>query len=145
MTQKPGAREMSRAFARVLKAAKATKLPGIEQATSYGTPSLKLGGKMLMRIKDAETFVFRCTMEEKTLLMEAEPKVYFETDHYLGYPLVLVRAGAADDAELAHCVTRAWRAQAPKKLKAGLRPAFEQKPDRKESRTKKSTRAKLNG
>jgi hypothetical protein len=115
--QKPDPRAVARTFARVRMAAKATKLPGIEESASYGTPSLDVAGKFLMRMKDAETFVFRCTMDEKAMLMQAEPSLYFETDHYLGYPLVLLRA-AASDAELAVCVTRAWHAQAPQKLKA---------------------------
>ena len=114
-----GTPSTERTFDRAVRAAKATKLPGIEQGTSYGTPSLTVRGRFMMRVKDADTFAFRCTMEEKTFLMEAVPSTYFETDHYVGWPVVLVRAAAADDAELARCVARAWRVQAPKKLKAG--------------------------
>jgi hypothetical protein len=109
---------IARAFRRAVGAAKATGLPGIEQSTSYGTPSLTVRGKFLMRVKDAETLVFRCTMDEKQFLMEAEPSIYVETDHYVGWPAVLVRLAAASDAELAHCITRAWRLQAPKRLRA---------------------------
>jgi hypothetical protein len=131
-----------RTFARAVKAAKATKLPGIEQGTSYGTPSLTVRGKFMMRVKDADTFAFRCTMEEKTFLMEAVPSIYFETDHYVGWPVVLVRAGASD-AELAHCVERAWRVQAPKRLKAGRDPASgRENPSKKESPARKTSRAK---
>jgi hypothetical protein len=135
---------VERTFARAVKAANSTKLPGIEQGTSYGTPSLTVRGKFMMRVKDAETFAFRCTMEEKTFLMEAVPSIYFETDHYVGWPVVLVRA-TASDAELAHCVARAWRAQAPKTLKAGHDPASRTKhpsnrkaPARKPSRTRRT-------
>src|SRR4051794_4017555 len=39
---------LDRAFARARRAAKATKLPGIAQATSYGTPSLTVDGKLLL-------------------------------------------------------------------------------------------------
>jgi len=108
-----------RAFARALKAARATRLPGIEPAASYGTPSLTVHGKFLMRVKDADTLVFRCTMEEKAFLIEAAPSIYFETDHYVGWPMVLARLKPASDTELRHCVERAWRLQAPKKLRAG--------------------------
>lgn len=114
---KPDLRAMARVFARVRKAARATGLPGIAEATSYGTPSLRVAGKFLMRMKDADTLVFSCTADEKAMLMEAAPALYFQTDHYVGYPLVLLRA-AASDAELAACVRRAWHAQAPQKLKA---------------------------
>jgi hypothetical protein len=136
-------RNIDHAFARIRKAAKASKLPGIAAGTSYGTPSLNVAGKFLMRVKDADTFAFRCTMEEKAFLMEAEPAIYFETDHYVGWPIVLVRA-TASDAELIHCVARAWRLQAPKRLKAEpARPAGKAaKPQQKESPVRKSSRAK---
>jgi hypothetical protein len=136
--QKPDRQAMARVFTRVRKAAKATRLPGIAEATSYGTPSLKVAGKFLMRMKDAETFVFSCGADEKAMLMEAAPSLYFETDHYVGYPLVLVRA-AASDAELAVCVTRAWHAQAPQKLKAahGGAALVKGSRERKPARTKR--------
>jgi hypothetical protein len=107
-----------RAFARARKAAKATKLPGIEEATSYGTPSLTVRGKLLLRLKDADTLVLRCALEDKAMLIEAAPEIYFETDHYVGWPAVLARLPAIGDAELAHRLEQAWHLQAPKKLKA---------------------------
>ena len=112
------ARDMGRVSARVYKAIKASKLPGIEDGTSYGYPSMKVRGKFLMRIKDADTLVFTCPLEEKALLMEAAPEIYFETDHYAGWPAVLARAAAISDAELVHRIERAWRVQAPKRLVA---------------------------
>jgi hypothetical protein len=48
--------------------------------------------------------------------MEAVPEIYFETDHYKGWPAVLVRALAVSDAELTQCVARACALLAPKKL-----------------------------
>ena len=104
------------AFARVLAIAASTGLPGIEAGSSYGTPSLHVRGKFLARIKDADTLVVRCPVEEKHFLMEADPAVFFETDHYRGYPAFLVRLSAADDATIAGRLERAWRMQAPKKL-----------------------------
>jgi hypothetical protein len=125
--RKPAAKSVDgfeRVFARVRKAAKATKLPEIQEGTWYGTPALLRHGKGLMRLKDADTLVFRCTLEEKALLIEADPAVYYETGHYAGWGAVLVRAAAASDAELRHCVARAWRMQEPQKPVAGrTRPA----------------------
>jgi len=92
---------MQAAFARVKAIAASTGLPGIEASTSYGTPSLKVAGKFLARIKDAEILVVHCPLEEKSFLMQADPAVFFETDHYTGYPAVLVDLQAADDATIA--------------------------------------------
>jgi hypothetical protein len=91
-------------------------LPGIEESTSFGTPALKVGGKLLMRVKDADTLVFRSPIEMKEILIESAPEIYFETDHYKGWPAALVRLSKISDAELQQCLQRAWRLQAPKKL-----------------------------
>jgi hypothetical protein len=104
------------AFARVRAIAASTGLPGVEAGRSYGTPSLNVRGKFMARIKDADTLVVRCPVDEKHFLMEADPAVFFETDHYKGYPAFLVRLSAADDATIAGRLERAWRMQAPKKL-----------------------------
>jgi len=109
---------MDAAFARVLAIAASTGLPGIESAPSYGTPGLKVGGKFLARIKDADTLVVRCPLEAKTFLMDADPAVFFETDHYTGYPAILVRLSAADNATIAGRIEQAWRMQAPKRTVA---------------------------
>lgn len=137
--KRPTPPSLDGAFARARKAAKATKLPGIEDATSYGTPALTVRGKLLLRVKDADTLVFRCTLEDKAMLMEAAPEIYFETDHYVGWPAVLARLSAIGDAELAHRLEQAWHLQAPKKLKAGHANAH---PAPKSAQTKKKTAKK---
>jgi hypothetical protein len=116
------------AFARAKAAAKAANLPEIETGTSYGTPALKVRGKLFLRVKDADTLVLMCPLEEKELLMEAAPHIYYETDHYKGWPAVLVRVAAIDEAELAHRLARAWRLKAPKHLIAMLDAQGERKP-----------------
>ena len=97
----------------------AHRLPGVEDGTSYGTPALKVKGKFLVRLKeDGETLVLPVAFERKELLMEAAPDVFYETPHYHGYPLVLVRLPVADPAELDALIKAAWRAAAPKRLVA---------------------------
>jgi hypothetical protein len=106
----------ARAAARMRRVMIKSKLPDVEESTAYSTPALKVRGKFLMRVKDADTFVFRCPLEMKEVLIESASEIYFETDHYKGWPAVLVRLSKASDAELQQCLTRAWRLQAPKKL-----------------------------
>lgn len=93
-------------------------LPEVERSTSYGTPALKVRKKLLARVKDAETVVLVCPLEEKELLKEMSPDIYFETPHYHGYALVLARIRAISGEELAHRLKIAWRMQAPKALQA---------------------------
>lgn len=107
-------------IARLLKLAAKAGLSSIEQSTSYGTPALKVAGKLLMRIKDDDTLMFRCALEDKEMLMAAAPAIYFETDHYKGWTGVLLRLKKATDKELSASLIRAWRLAAPKRL---TRPA----------------------
>jgi len=95
-------------------------LPGVEESTSYGTPSLKIagrGGKMVARLReDGETLVVQCPREEREMLLEAEPDVFTLTDHYRDYDLVLIRLGAADRDLLDERLTESWRLVAPPRL-----------------------------
>ena len=110
------ASDLMRHFKRVKAAAAATKLPGLEEGTSYGTPSMKVKGKFLLRVREPDILAIACSLEEKEFLMQNAPKIYFETDHYKGWPYVLIRLSKIKDDELAHRVAVAWRLHAPKKL-----------------------------
>jgi hypothetical protein len=95
----------------------AEALPGVEEGTSYGTPSWKVRGKFFARLRDDDTvLVAKVEKGEKRLLLEAEPDVFFETPHYQGYGYMLVRLANIDDDELSEVVEDAWRLAAPKTL-----------------------------
>ena len=102
------------AFAKLIEAAQG--LPEIEQGMSYGTPAIKVRKKLLSRVKDADTVVMMCRIEEKELLMEAAPDLYFQTDHYKGWPSMLVRIHVIPAKELRKRLERAFLMQAPKTL-----------------------------
>ncbi len=106
------------AFIPVREAAAALGLPEVEESTWYGTPSLKVRGKSMVRLKDAGTLVVLCPMEEKEILLAAAPEIYFETDHYKGWPAVLVRLSAIGADELKHRLAQVWRMRAPKRVVA---------------------------
>jgi len=48
--------------------------------------------------------------------MQTKPGVFYITDHYLGYPAVLLRMSNASKKEAADIVEMSWRFVAPKKL-----------------------------
>jgi len=100
----------------------AMKLPGVEDGTSYGTRALRVKGKFLARLKeDGESVVFRVGFDERDLLLQTKPEVFYITDHYLGYPAVLFRLKAASRKEAADIIEMAWRMVAPKRLKDSYR------------------------
>jgi hypothetical protein len=96
----------------------ALKLPGVEDGTSYGTAALRVKGKFLARLKeDGQSVVFRVGFDERDLLMQTKPDVFYITGHYLGYPAVLMRLATASKQEAADIIQMAWQQVAPKRLK----------------------------
>ena len=97
----------------------ALTLPGVEEGTSYGTPALKVKGKFMARLQeDGETLVLRMNIFERPYVLEAEPDVFFITDHYRDWPCVLLRLPAVTEPRLREAVVDAWRFVAPPKLVA---------------------------
>jgi hypothetical protein len=95
----------------------AQTLPGIENSTSYGTPALKVRGKLLARLhQDGECFVLRADLLDREILIQSDPAVFFITDHYRDYPWILVRFLTIDPDALPDLMERAWRLVAPKSL-----------------------------
>ena len=48
--------------------------------------------------------------------MRADPRTFFITDHYRGYPVVLVHLGTVGRTDLRDVLEQAWRLNAPKRL-----------------------------
>lgn len=107
-------------FETVREAARA--LPGIEESTSYGTPALKVRGKLFARLhQSGECFVLRVDLKDRDALLRSEPAVFYLTDHYVDYPWVLVRFLTVDPAALPEMIERAWRLVAPPAILAKTR------------------------
>lgn len=97
----------------------ALALPGAEEATSYGTPSVKIAGKFLLRLReDGQTLAVKIDFDTRDALLAADPEAFFVTDHYRGWPAVCVRLAAIERAKLKAFLDEAWRFVAPKKLTA---------------------------
>ena len=95
----------------------ALAFPGVEEGLSYGTPGFRVRGKFLARLwEDGETLVVRCGDDERDFRMKAEPETFFVTEHYRGYPIVLVRLARVREDDLQAVLEEAWRRQAPKRL-----------------------------
>jgi hypothetical protein len=98
------------------------RLPGVELATSYGRPALKVGGKFMCSLREnPDAFVFRVLdVPDQLALVRGQPDVFFTTPHYDGWPYVLVRLDAVGAEQLAELVEDAWRIRASKRLVAEL-------------------------
>ena len=99
--------------------------PGVAEGPCYGTPGFRVRGKFLARLRDDETvLVVKCGDDERDFRMQSDPTTFFTTDHYRGYPTVLVRLASVDSADLRDVLEEAWRRSAPKRLIA----AYDQRP-----------------
>ena len=104
---------------RMLRLCRAQDLPEVTVGTSYGMPALQVRGSSFASVKSEDTMVLHCPVEQKELLMEAAPELYWQTDHYKGWPALLVRLDVIEDEELSLRLADAWSFKAPKSLLAG--------------------------
>ena len=91
--------------------------PEVEDGTSYGTPALKVRKKLLARLKeDGDSLVMPgVPQDEREMLVESQPKIFYFTDHYRDYPMVLIRLSKAKRATVEPLLRRHWRTLASKK------------------------------
>ena len=94
----------------------ALKWPEVEDGSSYGTPALKVRKKMLVRLKeDNDSLVMPgVPLDEREMLLESQPKIFYFTDHYRDYPIVLIRLSKAKRSHVEPLLRRHWRTLASK-------------------------------
>jgi hypothetical protein len=91
----------------------ALRLPGVEQSTIHGAPSLKVRGKLLTcpalhKTAEPNSLAVRIGLEQRAVLIAADPGVYYVTDHYVNYPTVLVRLSRIHPDALRDLVAMSW-------------------------------------
>src|SRR3981189_1418129 len=91
--------------------------PEVEDGTSSGTPALKVRKKRLVRLgEDGASLVMPGVRpDERDMLVESQPKVFYFTDHYRDYPIALIRLSKAKRASPEPLLRRQWGALASKK------------------------------
>lgn len=94
----------------------ALALPDVIEGTSYGTPAFHVKKKFILRLKeDCQTIAIKVPMDVRDMLIEARPDTFFITDHYRGYPAILVRLTKIKSAEMRDLLQMSWEFTAPKK------------------------------
>ncbi len=91
------------------------------EATGDERVAYRVRGKLFAwaaRERDGGGLGIRVEREEKQLILESNPDVYFSSPHYEGWPGVQVRLEAIGDGELRERLEDAWLIQAPKRLGA---------------------------
>jgi len=90
--------------------------PDVADGTSYGTAALKVRNKLLARLKEDNDSLVLTGIEpdERAMMMEARPRVFYITEHYRDWPNVLVRLSACPRSVLEPLLRRRWKALASK-------------------------------
>ena len=69
----------------------ALAVPGAEEVLWFNKPAVFLHGQFLTKVHDKEdAIVLRVSsMEMRDMMLEAEPRLFYITDHYRNYPFIL--------------------------------------------------------
>lgn len=102
----------SRSFDRVRKLG--LPLADVEEGTTYGSPALKVGGKMfacipIHRSAEPNSLAVRMSFIERDLRIAADPAIYYLTPHYVGHPVVLARLALLPDKDLKELLEIGWQ------------------------------------
>ncbi|PYT31279.1 MAG: hypothetical protein DMG57_05560 [Acidobacteria bacterium] len=89
-------------------------LPDVAEGTMYGSPALKVHGRLLTclaihKSAEPESLVVRTDFDERAALLAEQPDTYYVTDHYVNHPAVLVRLSKIRIDQLRDLLALAWR------------------------------------
>ena len=74
-------------------------------------------GRLLARLReDGETLAIKTEPAEREFRILTNPDAFFVTDHYVGYPMMLVQLAVVQIDDMRVLLEQAWRMVAPKRL-----------------------------
>jgi hypothetical protein len=96
----------------------ALSFPGGNERPSHGNPSFFIDRNFFTRWRDEENSIVLIvdSIDERDMLLEADPGTFFITDHYRNYPSVLAWAAKIDTKTLRGMLERRWQKIVPKKM-----------------------------
>jgi hypothetical protein len=107
------------------------ELPDVAESTAYGSPALKVRGKLLTclpvhKSAEPESLAVCIDFNQRAELVAADPDTYYLTDHYVNYPAVLVRLPRINLDALRDLIGMGWRF-ANSRASKGKRPVRRRK------------------
>jgi len=101
-------------------------MPDVEEGTMYGSPALKVRGKLLAclaihKSAEPESLAVRIDFDQRAGLLAEGPETYYLTDHYVNYPVVLVRLSQIRIGQMRDLLGSAWRFVTAQKRTASRR------------------------
>jgi hypothetical protein len=91
----------------------ALTFPGVEESTSYGALAKvhgqRLAGIPVNRPAEPGSLGLSISIEDRDELIASAPDVYYVTEHYVGYPCVLVRMSRVNEDVLRDLLGMAYK------------------------------------
>lgn len=115
-------------------------IPGTDERLWFNQPSVFIHDRFLSKVHDKEeAAVLQVgSMEMRDMMLEAEPRLFYITDHYRKFPFVLIRLSALSRTALKEILTgRAAQLAAMKPIKRKPKPAGGKKPVTRKAAPKK--------
>lgn len=91
-----------------------SSLEGVQEKTIHGSPALYVRGKLVAcpaihKSAEPNSVVVRLSPAERSSRMNADPRVYYMTEHYTKYSNVLVRLDRINDKALQELLIVSWQ------------------------------------
>lgn len=87
----------------------ALSMPNVTERPAYGTPAFYVKRKLFARLlEDGDSVVVKIEYRDREIRTSADPEVFYITDHYQNYPMMIVRLSRVDDDDLRDLLTNAW-------------------------------------
>jgi hypothetical protein len=98
----------------------AADLPRVERGTAYGSPALKVDGKMFAcvpthRAAEPNSLAVRIDFGDREELIANDPGTFYLKDHYVDYACVLVRLKKIHRDALKDLLHMSWRFMSAKR------------------------------
>ena len=104
----------------------ALSFPGTSEGPYFNKPAIFIGETFLTRVHQKEDAMVLAigSMEMRDVMLEAEPKLFYITEHYRNFPYLLARLSKLDRATLKDLLSaRVLRIEAKTRKKAKAAPA----------------------
>lgn len=96
----------------------ALSLPDTELSTSYGKPAVKVNGRAFLYTgrEDGTSFGAAIDLNTIEMLKDTDPDTFWQSEHYEGWPAVLIRYDSPDPERVRATIERSreWTAAKPK-------------------------------
>jgi hypothetical protein len=112
----------------------ALAVEGASESPYFGKPAVFVAEKFLTRVHTKEEAMVLAvgSMEMRDVMLEAEPKLFYITDHYKNFPYLLARLSKLDRATLKDLLNaRLLQIEAKTKKKRGAPKSTAKKPVKK--------------